>query len=49
MDKILDVWIRDFCGVTKGVDEKFGEGVLRWFSRVEKMENDKIGKEVYVG
>ena len=33
----------------EGVDEKIDEGVLRWLGRVERMENDRIGKRVYVG
>ena len=33
----------------KGVDERIDEGVLQWFSHVERMENDKIAKRVYVG
>ena len=28
MDKFLDGWIRQLCGVMKGVDEKIYEGVL---------------------
>ena len=32
-----------------GVDEKIDEGVLRWFGRVERMENDRIAKRVYLG
>ena len=35
--------------MTKGVDEKIDEGVLRWFGHVERMENDRIAKRVYVG
>ena len=35
---------RQLCGVTKGSDEKIGEGVLQWFTHVERMENDKIAK-----
>ena len=34
--------------VKKGIDERIDEGVLWWFSRVERMENDKIAKRVYV-
>ena len=30
-------------------DEKIDEGVLRWFGHVERMENDRIAKRVYVG
>ena len=28
MDKVPNAWIRQLCGVTKGVDEKIDEGVL---------------------
>ena len=34
--------------MTKGVDDKIDEGVLRWFVHVERIENDRIAK-VYVG
>ena len=40
MAKVPNVRIRDLCGATKGVDEMIDEGVLRWFSHVEGMEND---------
>ena len=35
--------------MTKGVDKKIDEGVLQWFSHVERMENDSIAKRVYEG
>ena len=35
--------------MTKGVDERIDEGVLRWLDHVERMENDRITKRVYVG
>ena len=35
--------------MTKGVDEWIDEGVLLWFGHVERMENDRIAKGVYVG
>ena len=35
--------------MTKGVDERIDEGVLQWFSHMEKMEKDKITKRIYVG
>ena len=44
MDKVANGWIRQLCRVTKGVDERIDEGVLRWFSHVERMENDRIPK-----
>ena len=37
------------CGVTKGVDEKIDKGVLQWSGHVERMENERITKRVYVG
>ena len=49
MGKVPNARIRQLCGVTKGVDEKIDESVLRWFGHVEKMENDKTAKRVYVG
>ena len=35
--------------MTKGVDKRIDEGVLRWFGHVERMKNDMITKRVYVG
>ena len=49
MDKVSNAWIRQLCGITKGVDEKIDKSVLRWFGHVERMENDRITKRVYVG
>ena len=40
--------IGELCGMKKGVDKKFDEGVLLWFDHVERME-DRIAKRVYVG
>ena len=34
--------------MTKGVNERIGKGVLRWFGHVERMEKDRIAKRVYV-
>ena len=30
-------------------DERIDEGALRWFGNVERIENDRIAKRVYVG
>ena len=49
MDRILNALIRELCGVTKGVDERIEEGVLKWFSHVERMERDRVAKSVFVG
>ena len=48
MDKVPNARIRQFFGVTKVVEEKINEGVLRWFGHVERIENDRIAKRVYV-
>ena len=47
--KVPNVRIRDFCGVRKEVDEGIDEGVHRRFSYVERMENDRTVKKVYIG
>ena len=49
IDKVPNARIRQLYGVTKGVDEKIDEWVLRWFGHVERMENDRIVKRIYVG
>ena len=49
MNRVPNVRIRELCGVTMGVDERIDEGVLRWLRHVERIENDKITKRVYVG
>ena len=33
----------------KHQDERIDEGVLRWFSHLERMERDRIAKRVYIG
>ena len=49
MDRVLNVWIRELCGVKKWVEERIDKDVLQWFSHVKRMENDRIAKRVYVG
>ena len=49
MDRVPNARIRELCGVTKGMDRRIDEGILRWFGHVEKMENDRIAKRVYAG
>ena len=36
------------CGVKKRLDERIDEGMLHWFSHVERMENDRIAKRVAI-
>ena len=49
MDKVPNAQIRYLCGVTKGVDEKIEESILRWFGNMEGMEIDRIPKRIYGG
>ena len=48
LHKVPNTRITEFCGMTKGINERIDEGVLGWFSRVERMEKDRIAKRVYV-
>ena len=34
--------------MTKGLDERIDEGVLRWFGHVERIERDRIAKILVV-
>ena len=38
MDIVPNARIRQSCRVTKGVDEKIDEDVLRWYDHVERRE-----------
>ena len=44
MDRVPNTWIRELCGVKKGVNERIEESVLRWFGHV-----DRIDKRAYIG
>ena len=48
MDRIPKGRIRELFRVTKGVDEKIDEGVFRPFGHVQRIENNRITKGVYV-
>ena len=45
MERVPNAQVRELCRVTKEVDRRIDEGVLRWFGRVER---DRISKRVYV-
>ena len=49
MVKVLNTRIRELNRVVKRMDERIGEGVLQCFGHVERMENSKIAKRLYVG
>ena len=48
MDRVPNAQIRELCIVNKGLDERIDEGILRWFTHVERMERDRTAKRVYV-
>ena len=48
MDRVPNAWIRELCRVKKGLDERIDECVLLCLGLVERMENDRITKIVYV-
>ena len=49
MDRVLNTWIRELCGMKKGLDERIDQGVLQWFGHVERIERDRTAKRIYVG
>ena len=48
MDRVPNAGIRNLCGMMKGVDKRIDEGILQWFGHVERVEEDRIAKRVYV-
>ena len=49
MASVENAQIWELCRVKKGLDEKTDEGILRWFSHVDRMEKNRIAKRGYVG
>ena len=49
MDRVPNARIRELCEMAKGVEERIEEDVLHWSSHVERMENDRIAKRLYIG
>ena len=49
IDKVPNARIKQLWVVIKGVNEKIHGGDLQLFGHVERMENDRIAKRVYVG
>ena len=46
IDRVQNGWIRESCGVPKGVNERIA---LHWLGHIGRMKNDRIIKRVYVG
>ena len=49
MNRVPNAWIKKFCGVKKGLDERIDKGVLWWFGPVDRMKKDRIAKRIYIG
>ena len=49
MDCVLNAWIGELCGMTRGLDDRINDSILCWFGHVERMEKDMIVKRVYEG
>ena len=47
--KVPNARIRELCGVTKGVEERIDEGVLRGFGHLVSIKKERIAKRVYIG
>ena len=48
MDKGPNARIKELCGVTKDVDERIDEGVLRWIVHLERRVNNRNAKRVNI-
>ena len=48
MDKATNGRIRELCVVRKGRDKRINEGIFQRFGHVERTENGRISKRVYV-
>ena len=47
MNRVPNANIRELCRLKKGLDERIDEGMLQWFSYVERMENDRLDKGLF--
>ena len=44
MYRIPNAWIKELCGMKKGLDKRIYEIVVQWLSHVERMERDRIAR-----
>ena len=49
IDSMLNVRIRELCGIKNTMDEKINGCVLQRFGRIEKMKNSRTIKRIYKG
>ena len=47
LDKVTNARIGELCRVKKGLDERIDEGMLWWFSHVQRMESDRIARSLF--
>jgi hypothetical protein len=48
MERLRNVEIRRRCGNTRSMGDKTDQSVLRWYGHMERMENKRLGKKIYV-
>ena len=48
MDRVTNVLIRELCRVTKEADEMIDESASQWFGLLERIENARFARRVYV-
>ena len=48
VNRVPDAQISELFEVTKRMDERINESILRWFSHIERTGNDRIAKRVYI-
>ena len=46
IDKMRNEFIRELCGVEKGMLERIGESILGWFGHMERMDESRLVKRV---
>ena len=47
IERVRNERVRMMCGDKKGIVERAGEGVLRWFGHMERMSDERMVKRIY--
>jgi hypothetical protein len=48
-DRMRNEYIRELCGVEKGVIDRINMSILRWFWHLERMDENRLVKRIYRG
>ena len=48
MDRIRNVDIRTRCGSKMSLMDRADQSMLKWFGHMERMENDRMTKRIYI-